>query len=538
MGSQALSQPHDSPIININNPEYLCRLHDMAKRITQLKKSGNNFNIWERQLKVMIRSLTGSSTYLTPEVDQHNRKLNEVVFNLIFWSIDDDLQLDLNIDGSANDAFRVLSSHFSDLPSNSQNEGMTNGHRISEILQSEMILQNIVDIVHHQSRSESNIIRERELGRMEVHESPTFSGKGPAYKVYYDHRGPPILNTFQNLAVVNRMFHRLCLTKLWQKIQFPSALPAPMSLWTETILLKYDQCLDRKTYNFEENEKHCYDNTRLCAIPASSFWRKDVRYGIRSGNVKKILELCPYLESVVVKLPYDPLARVMKLHPQLQNLKLETQYNGPGDKFVISLLGELKTLVSLELSGFIFRKEGAIEESLGWNLAQQQELRKIRFEKVTFMDETWTLNTWLHRIETLELVSCSGLTIRILHEVLSGSAPSLTRLQLDLGYFLDGLEVNVRFDLPALKDLVLNSYTKLDLLLIFENCKDIELLKFGVGMKNQQWESMKQHLSKSTWPKLSTLSLCRPMVTIAKEEVDEIENAYNIKLLIDYNTSI
>ncbi|EGG08393.1 uncharacterized protein MELLADRAFT_84891 [Melampsora larici-populina 98AG31] len=560
MDPQSLSQHHDSVITTTRSPTFLCGLQEMAKRITQLKKNGDNFNIWERQLKVTIRSLTGSTTYLSHEADQHDRQLDEVVFNLIFWSIDEDLQLDLKIDGSAKDAFRILTVQCNALPLNPQAECIASRHKIAGILQIEDIMQNIVDIVHEQSISEFNVIKERELARLEVHEPPTFSGKGPAYKVYYDHCGPPILNTFQNLAVVNRMSHRLCLPKLWQKIQLPSARPAPMSLWTNMLLSKYgekvksfgfelaDSCLDRNSYNFMDIEKHKYDNTMLCAIPASPGWIKDVRYGIRSENVEKILKSCPNLESVSVIIPYHVaegelarLGRVLEISPlpNLQALKLENRDHTrllQADEFVISLLRGLKSLVSLELCRFGFRQE-AIEESLGWTLAQQEKLRKIRFEQVTCEDGTWTLNAWLQRLETLELDSCPGLSTRALHGLLSGSqsAPSLIRLHLalGLGQSSDELDVNARFDLPVLKELTVDSLAAINLMFSFENCKDIELLKCGISLKNEQWELMKHHLSISTWPKLSVLSLSRAHGMIAKEEVDEIRDAYNIKLLID-----
>lgn len=197
MDAQAFSQYHVSTIPITSSREFFCRLPGIAKCITQLKTNGDNFSVWERQLKVMIHNLTGSTTYLSHEFKTHHPKSDQVVFNLIFWSIDDELQLDLNIDGSAKDAFRVLAGRFGimmsldDLPVE--------------------VLERIIDIVYDQSLSEHYSTKEEKLERI-VHPPPG----GPAYIVYPHCHGPPILNTFQNLAAVNQKLYRLCRPKLWQ----------------------------------------------------------------------------------------------------------------------------------------------------------------------------------------------------------------------------------------------------------------------------------------------------------------------------------
>ncbi|EGG11372.1 uncharacterized protein MELLADRAFT_90870 [Melampsora larici-populina 98AG31] len=528
------------------SPEFVYRLHDIAKCIPQLKQTGENFSVWEKHLKVMIGVLTGSSVYLLDELHKHDPKFNRAVLTLIFWSIDEQLQQDLNIDGSAGDVFQFLAGRFRSNPSSQS--------ILARADVPEEVLENIVNIVYHQSFDEKSQLTERKQERMSQ-----ILQKDHDHQVYSDHGGPPILDTFQTLAVVNRKFYRLCLPKLWQHLQFPSALPAHMSLWTEGILLRHGQLVKSFAFELEdltledkelsELERSIHDNTD----PYGNI-RHVIRNGIGLVNIEKIFRACPSINSVEINITevVDQadlftaitvrLKGLLSLLPQLQHLALmDYAYASLPGAYVIDLLKKLPSLVSLGLNAFEFGAEASTEESLGWNLAQHQNLRKLRRENVTCKDQTWTLNSWPQRLTTLELSSCTGLTAGMVQKILSGSAPFLTRLTIYLDRCQDKSHVNDSTDLPALKHLVLDGGAGFGLLTSFKGCKDLELIQYRRKLYNNQWDTVKHFLSTNTWPNLLVLGLSHSAtstnrsnsIVLTKKDVDELWNSFKIKLLIN-----
>ncbi|EGG07114.1 uncharacterized protein MELLADRAFT_106167 [Melampsora larici-populina 98AG31] len=324
------------------------------------------------------------------------------------------------------------------------------------------------------------------------------------FEVYLGHDGPPVLNSFQNLAVVNRKFHRLCLPKLWQvgpffarnpaliKIQrskliqvcqiyqhitFPSSVPAPMPLWTGDLLLKYANFVKsarfllrnsdghQDSHLFSEFERSLSDNT-------SSIDGHGFGYAIGVLNIVKIFKLCPSLEAVEVILPSD-------------------------------------------------RKD--FEWIPGPDLA----------------DQTWTANSWLEQFSVLGLECCEEITIDMANKFLNGRARFLSKLHIELHHLAKSPDMEIRFDLPALKTLrVLNDRRSSDLLASFENCKSIEVIEHWGHMYNDQWNFLKHLLSRRTWPKLLVLDIQYsnydekladwPDV----EELEETCKLFNITLLI------
>lgn len=537
----------------VYSPEFLCRVPSIAKEtITQLEKTGDNFSVWEQELKVMIRNLSGSMDYLLDESNKYDPKLNQAVFNLIFWSVDKELRKDLNIYGSAGEAFQVLASRF-------QSDPLAQCI-ISRAEFPEEILDNIVNMVYHQSSKEHKSINGRKSERLSQRMQ-----KGPTPGVYLTHYEAPLLTTFQNLAVVNRKFHRLCVPKLWQHIRFPSALPAPMSLWTEDILLRHGHLVQSLEFKWDscrvsDTERGNYDNIVPKDTSDSRGLPTDVerrhRQGIGLMNVKKIFKTCPLLESVSIDVafassehaewgpcPTMGLAAAFCLVPQLQHLRLiDYSMEGTPGEFVINLLQNLPSLVSLRLHGFHFRPKLAIEESLGWSLSRHQKLRRLSLSGLDCEDGTWTLKSWARQLETLELDSCSGLSPSVLHGILSGSAPFLTGLKFLLEPSPDEPRVTVRFDLPALKKLYIfhRGDPGIHLLLSFEDCKSIEDLEYRCPEEDDEWNTMEHYLSRHTWPELSVLKLHTPIfetIDMEPHEVDIIINgfwdSYQVKLLIN-----
>ncbi|KAH9821851.1 hypothetical protein DFH28DRAFT_1104226 [Melampsora americana] len=493
------------------SPEFICKLHETAKCIPQLKRTGENFNLWQRHLKAMIGSLTGSSDYFQQELAKHEPKFNRAIFHLMFWSIEEALQEDLKLDGSAGEVFQILSDRFQSKPSIRCIMSRTDFP--------EEILENIVNILYYTHSEEKDYIRQKKQERLSLTQDQE-------RQIYSNHGSPPILNSFQTLAVVNRKFHRLCLRKLWQHIRFPSTLPGPVSLWTEDILLRHGHLvrslelgLEDLTYIEDEElsklERSHQDNTSPC----SSFVDPS-RQGIGVLSMEKLFRACPDLDSVVINIPdYSDeldlfsslergLANSFRVIPQLQHLTLRDVEcsNLPG-VFVIKIIGKLPSLVSLELVGLKFGSTESIRNSLGWNLAQCHNLRKLRLDCVTCEDQTWTLNSWPQRLTTLDFEYCPGLKPDMVQKLLSGSAPVLTSLRIFLEDWEDDSDVNGQTDLPALERLILCDSTSFNLLLSFRGCKEITMIDYGRLLKNDQWNLIRHLLSICTWPKLSSLHL-------------------------------
>ncbi|EGG02727.1 uncharacterized protein MELLADRAFT_91153 [Melampsora larici-populina 98AG31] len=428
------------------SPDFICGIHEVSKRIRRLNKTGDNFSVWERHLKAMICTLTGTSEYFLRELHTLDPKFNRAIFHLIFWSIDEDLQHVLNIDGSAGDAFQALADRFR----------LNTSARciMSRVDFPEEILDNIVSIVYYKFSGDKNDIRHRKEERIKQQDQ--------GRQVYVNHGCPPILNTFQNLAVVNRKFHRLCLPKLWQHIRFPSALPAPVSLWTEDILSRHGHLVKslelglEDLTNIENEELSTLERSHQDNTSAGRSYFVDMsRQGIGVRSIKKIFRACPCLASVAIDIPdysdepdlFGSIISGLKwsfgLVPQLQHLTLRDSECAklPG-VFVIDIHNHIPSLVSLEIIDFKFGPTASTEKSLGWKLAQHRNLRKLRLENVTCEDQTWTLNSWPQRLTTLDLEYCPGLTPGMVQKLLSGSAPFLTTLQITLMDWEDDSDVN------------------------------------------------------------------------------------------------
>ncbi|EGG08389.1 uncharacterized protein MELLADRAFT_105073 [Melampsora larici-populina 98AG31] len=375
-------------------------------------------------------------------------------------------------------------------------------------------------MVYHQSAEEHNSIKERKSDRRHYTTNTRIIMN---LLVYLGHGGPPVLNSIQNLAVVHRKFYRLCLPKLWQKVAFPTSLPAPISLWTGDLLLKHGNlvksaqfdleyvALHQHPHEFSETEMSLLDNTSLLHV--SNF-----RFKIGLLNIAKIFKVCPSLESVSISL--QPSGRTsewvsalavrlrspFQLLPQLEHLQLKDhRYQGLSGNFIIDIIKELPSLISLELSRFKFFRKESVEESFGWNLAQLKKLRKLSLECISCEDQTWTLNSWPEPLTNLEIRCCEGMTPEMAHRLLS------------------------------------DHYEIINLLVSFEDCRSLEVLEYHGDMYDDQWNSLKNLLSRRTWPKLVVLDLCYSSLYdgngrwLGKQEVEELFKPFNIQLLMKKN---
>ncbi|EGG01805.1 uncharacterized protein MELLADRAFT_66825 [Melampsora larici-populina 98AG31] len=377
------------------------------------------------------------------------------------------------------------------------------------------ILENIVNMVHHQSHEEKASTTTRKLERI----SHSLQ-EGSNCEAYLDHYSPPILNTFQSLAAVNRRFHRLCLPVLWQLVK---------SFEFEIEDLFKDEELT-------EVERSVDDNTE---VKPSDSTQDVTRNGIGLMNIEKIFKSCSCLESVEIDFPEDlydtklfssfifRLKGLFGLIPQLKHLKVgDLGYESLPRTTVDYLLKKLPSLASLELYYSRFGEVGSTEKSLGWILAQHHNLRRLR-------------------LDDLDLEICRDLTASMVQKLLSGAAPCLTRLQVTIVDYYDEEDVDGQTDLPALEQLILAHHSRnFDLFVSFKGCKNIQMIKLCLPVKKDQWNLLKHFLSTHTWPKLSVLHLCnyhpyvhgtrdhRHCKKLTKDDVDEIWNSFKIKLVI------
>ncbi|EGF99416.1 uncharacterized protein MELLADRAFT_112768 [Melampsora larici-populina 98AG31] len=282
------------------------------------------------------------------------------------------------------------------------------------------------------------------------------------------------------------------------------------------------------------------------------------RYAIGLLNVEKVIKACPSLESISITIPcrnghWDRfpqftirLKGLLKPLPRLQHLTLcgyAESTRIPGE-FLIEVIKELPSLVSLDISRFNFSETSTVEESFGWNLSRHQNIRKLSLRDLTLKDQTWDLNCWVEQLTTLELRCCRPINLRTLHRLLSGSAPSLTKLCIQFEGIDDGYppaDFTEQFILPALKELIMPDHCNANPLANFEDCKKLEVLECGHILDDELCKTMKHHLSLATWPKISTLRLCHSSwynsVTQAraKREVEHIQKISSIDVFISKN---
>lgn len=86
-------------------------LPTILQGVTRLSTSAGNFRLWERQLKVKTRDITGLElSYLDTwsRSSSNSESVDQLIQSMIFWSIDDSLQLAIDLDASAPRIFHQL----------------------------------------------------------------------------------------------------------------------------------------------------------------------------------------------------------------------------------------------------------------------------------------------------------------------------------------------------------------------------------------------------------------------------------------------
>lgn len=149
---------------------------------------------------------------------------------------------------------------------------------------------------------ESQITSKKRSGQVIISD---YLGDREPYTTYL-HRNSPILNTFQTFSLTSREIYRRCEPWLWQKLELPSSLPAPIDLWTEDILLKRGSHVRSLALELSDNCKKppgkfsydpFYDNLLL--------EDEHVPQPISPQNVRDLIIRCPNISTLDLRVEYD-----------------------------------------------------------------------------------------------------------------------------------------------------------------------------------------------------------------------------------------
>lgn len=119
-GSASLNLPTipNTSLLNTTGPsQSLSEVLSLLKHVQPLKTTGVNFLAWERQIKFMIRHVTGlPCTYLdqscASSVSAEHDRLDQLALSMILWSLEEVLQGQVRMDSSSGEVFRALKSRF------------------------------------------------------------------------------------------------------------------------------------------------------------------------------------------------------------------------------------------------------------------------------------------------------------------------------------------------------------------------------------------------------------------------------------------
>ncbi|EGG01487.1 uncharacterized protein MELLADRAFT_67049 [Melampsora larici-populina 98AG31] len=156
-------------------------------------------------------------------------------------------------------------------------------------------------------------------------------GHREPYITYLNHHSP-VLNSIQSFSLTCREFYKLCQPWLWrvshlqinsllkacflittiphlhfQKLQFPTSLPAPIDLWTKDILLRQGSHVQSISLILSPS----YSETPYAVINTfSESLSVDLEYlhsskSISPENVKDLINCCPNLSALKIVFPLN-----------------------------------------------------------------------------------------------------------------------------------------------------------------------------------------------------------------------------------------
>ncbi|KAH9812080.1 hypothetical protein DFH28DRAFT_1084593 [Melampsora americana] len=371
------------------------------------------------------------------------------------------------------------------------------------------------------------IVEQKLKGQVVI--SCVINEKPLAYCTYL-HRNSPVLNSIQTFSLASRQIYQLCRPWLWQKLQFPTSLPAPIDLWTEDLLLKHGSYVHSLSLILSENcsrplnsvTEYDYDPFYDNLIPVSGNEYRAKR--ISPKNVTDLIERCPNLSTLNMQFDYvEPdededgevgmAAFVMSLAPliislkQLRHLTLAdnctmTIMNDLPSKLISNLpLLESFTCNGIDTSGD-HQQLGV--ESFGFNLSKLKYLSRLDFSLSEDIDESWT-------ITDIRIHNCWRILPSSAHQIIQHIAPGLKKLDLcfshqrrgDVGELDPAWNPQRRFSLPFLTDLKLSVWYA-NFLDSFQDCTSMNDLEW-IYRSLEHCQSLNENLLKASWPQLKTL---------------------------------
>ncbi|EGG01930.1 uncharacterized protein MELLADRAFT_66717 [Melampsora larici-populina 98AG31] len=352
------------------------------------------------------------------------------------------------------------------------------------------ILNDILEMLNHMARLEGEVIKE---DRWETATTWT-SGEKQTYMTYL-REDPPILNTIQTFSLTSRKIYQLCRPWLWQKLQFPTRLPAPIGLWTNDILLKQGSLVRSLTLELSEN----------CSKPEGS------------------VEYDPYYDNLILNMEDEDPERVSPKNakdlitrcPNLSELEIRYEVFGESEDAVevtgflsdlIPLIISLKHLRQLSLITYLGNGPMVIFPSellLGLPL----------LESLSCIDEQWCLYNWPKIITLLTIHSCGDLSPSLACRIIRHIAPCLQDLRLGFEQGDGSWEIDPswipghRLDLPSLTYLKLCTRNP-HLLDSFQDCKSLTLLGWTY-ITLEHCRILSGIVFRPAWPQLKKLVVTR-----------------------------
>ncbi|EGG08434.1 uncharacterized protein MELLADRAFT_104805 [Melampsora larici-populina 98AG31] len=359
------------------------------------------------------------------------------------------------------------------------------------------------------------------------------SGDRKSYKIYIPRENSPILNSLQSFSLTSPRIYRQCQPWLWRKLQFPTSLPAQMSLWTEHILPRqgthvhslsvgFSPMRGGSPYNeYTENDPF-YDNRTL----DFAYDRKEL---ISAKNAKLLIERCPNISALTILCGYvdNDLGRtessLLDVVSMLSSLQQFRHLKVIAGGFQIKLMNEfaLKAVSSLPLLETLMcggAKAPGNQQKLGYgsfglSLSKLKSLSRLHLYQFEDMNDKWRLFNWPKTLTHLTLQQCGALLPSSVCQIIPHIAPHLTYLELDLAYekFDDAWHVDQSWDpqssliLPFLTNLKLSTRNAF-LLLNFRDCKSLRYLQWTYRTLTH-CQSLNEILFKAYWPHLGKIDI-------------------------------
>ncbi|KAG0145734.1 hypothetical protein CROQUDRAFT_671545 [Cronartium quercuum f. sp. fusiforme G11] len=341
--------------------EACARAPQAVKSVSRLKPDGTNFVVWKTQLALVVYIFTDSEDYLdTPITSKVDFKLDQLVFLMIFWSIDPSLQSSLTIGSSAHEAFQALKqinicdpSSTTRMCSKVKIDPETYGdsselnyksfQKVQPIVRTEQpkrkvlclkadgsedttkfdssptgtgrsrllelpleIIERIIQRLHRKANDEVYWFQKKKWPWVlrAPHLDPL------AYSIHP--QAPIVLNSLQAFASTNKKIYELCRPWLWKKLEFPFTIPQQMPKWICEILPKQGHLVESLSVELSpawlpneplDEDEEFLDN--LIIVPENSklpelslTGNADGHRGLSPGNLTRLLVQCPNLKTL------------------------------------------------------------------------------------------------------------------------------------------------------------------------------------------------------------------------------------------------